>query len=395
MSYSPTQLQCAKTQPLVSVIIPAYNAEQFIVYTLDSVLAQTYPHYEVLVVDDGSQDNTAAIVRNYAQQDGRITFLQQPNAGVAAARNLGIEKSNGEFIAPIDADDVWYPLNLEKHVNKFLCSESNVGLTYTWSIDIDKENDPTGVFRAAHIEGTVYATLLLHDFIANASSVMFRRSCLQQVGFYNSNLKAQSGQGREDWDLYLRIAEYYEFRVVPDFLTGYRKLPDSMSKDYASMAKSNEIIWQSVRQKYPKIPSMLYRLSTSSFYMHLAHQSFSTGDSKTAFFWVQEALKKDWFTPMLRTGFYQASFSYFFPKKFKMSSSFSESHQSKHKTKKASQPTMAMVKQEFDGRVIVTINSNNKQNFKTMCEMIIHFIISSVFKDPSAWITSPLKPDIN
>lgn len=106
--------------PFVSVIIPAYNAEAFIGRTLESVLAQTYENIEVLVVDDGSRDRTAEIVASFAQKDSRVILLKQQNAGVAAARNLAIEKSRGEYIAPLDADDIWYPSKLDKQVQCIL-----------------------------------------------------------------------------------------------------------------------------------------------------------------------------------------------------------------------------------------------------------------------------------
>ncbi len=104
----------ADTLPLVSVIIPAYNAENFIAKTLASVVAQTYRRLEILVVDDGSSDRTQSIVQTMAQQDPRIKLFKQANAGVAAARNAGIDKAKGEYIAPIDADDLWHPETLEK-----------------------------------------------------------------------------------------------------------------------------------------------------------------------------------------------------------------------------------------------------------------------------------------
>jgi glycosyltransferase involved in cell wall biosynthesis len=290
--------------PLVSVIIPAYNAAQFIEKTLNSVLAQTYKNFEVLVVDDGSQDCTAEIVKSIAALDARVILLQQPNSGVAAARNLGIQKSQGEFIAPLDADDIWYTQNLEKQVQCFLQSDASVGLVYAWSVDINQANLQSGEVRASRIEGEVYTTLLCHDFIANASSVLIRRACLDKAGGYNSQLQAQNGQGGEDWDLYLRIAQFYQFRVVPEFLVGYRKLPDSMSSNYDSMAKSRELIWQSIRQKYPNIPDIIYRLSTSSFYMYLARQSNLYGRHKITLFWLCNALRREWVTPFLRLGFY-------------------------------------------------------------------------------------------
>ncbi|MGB6014954.1 MAG: glycosyltransferase family A protein, partial [Nodosilinea sp.] len=114
--------------PLVSVIIPAYNAERFVGRTLEAVLAQTYTALEVLVVDDGSQDATGDIVRRYQQQDPRIKLLHQQNAGVAAARNLAVATAQGEFIAPVDADDIWFPHHIEAQVNCFLASPASVGL---------------------------------------------------------------------------------------------------------------------------------------------------------------------------------------------------------------------------------------------------------------------------
>ncbi|MGB3670077.1 MAG: glycosyltransferase family 2 protein, partial [Phormidesmis sp.] len=105
--------------PLISVVVPAYNAEAFIAATLASVLSQTYQNLEVWVIDDGSSDRTAAIVEKLAQQNARINLLRQPNQGVAIARNAGIQSAKGEFVAPIDADDLWWPGALEKLMAEF------------------------------------------------------------------------------------------------------------------------------------------------------------------------------------------------------------------------------------------------------------------------------------
>lgn len=290
--------------PLVSVIVPAYNAEAFIERTLESVLAQTYQNLEVIVVDDGSSDRTAAIVREIAQRDPRVTLLEQPNSGVAAARNFGIQKSSGEYIAPIDADDLWYPQNLEKQVEVLLQTDPTVGLVYAWSADIDENDRPTGEFRAAKIEGNVYKTLICHNFLGNASATLMRRSCLERVGGYNSQLKEQNAGGCEDWDLYLRIAEHYQFRVVPEFLIGYRKIASSMSRDYRQMAKSHGLMLQAVRQNHPEISAALYRLSCSSFYLYLARQSQQYGSPRQTIAWLLEALRVDWITPLWRYGWY-------------------------------------------------------------------------------------------
>lgn len=289
---------------LVSVIIPAYNAEQFIPKTLESVLSQTYQNIEVLVIDDGSQDRTAEIVKSTAEKDNRVILIQQKNSGVAAARNLGINKSRGEFIAPIDADDIWYPQNLEKQVQCILKAESSVGLVYSWSVDINEQDKLTGDLHASSIEGNVFTTLLCHNFLANASSTLIKRSCIEKIGGYNAQLKAQNAQGCEDWEFYLRIAEHYQFKVVPEFLIGYRKFFNSMSGDYQKMAKSQDLMLKEVQQRRPNIPAIFYRLSRSSFYMYLARQSSLYENHHQTLYWLSEALKADFITPVFRIGLY-------------------------------------------------------------------------------------------
>ena len=289
---------------LVSVIIPAYNAEKFLSKTLESVLSQTYKNIEVLVIDDGSQDKTAEMVQSIAQKDSRVVLLQQENSGVAVARNLGINNSKGEFIAPIDADDIWYPQNLEKQVQCMQQADSSVGLVYSWSADINEEDKLTGGFRAAKIEGDVFITLLCHNFLGNASSTLIRRSCIEKMGGYSTQLKAQNAQGCEDWDFYLRIAEHYQFKVVPEFFIGYRKIANTMSGDYKKMAKSHDLMLKGVQKTHRQIPTIFYQLSKSSFYMYLARQSSIYNNHYQTLYWLSQALKADFVTPVLRIGLY-------------------------------------------------------------------------------------------
>ncbi len=291
--------------PLVSVIIPAYNAEAFIAKTLASVLAQTYRRLEVLVVDDGSSDRTVGIVRQFSQQDSRIRLLQQSNAGVAAARNLAIEAAQGEFIAPVDADDIWYADNIAQQVQAMQRAEPPVGLVYSWSVDIDEQDQPTGGFRAADISGDVYTTLIGHNFIGNASATMMRRACLEHVGSYSPDLRAQQAQGCEDWDLYLRIAEHYQFQAVPKFLIGYRKVSNSMSCDYQTMARSHALIMSSVQQQYPNILQYLFRLSASNLYAYFAHQSHRHRHYSATLFWLTRAMRTEALISLIRPGFYR------------------------------------------------------------------------------------------
>jgi glycosyltransferase involved in cell wall biosynthesis len=289
--------------PLVSVIIPAYNAERFIARTLCSVMAQTYQNLEIIVVDDGSEDRTAEIVHQFGQMDQRIHLVQQQNAGVAAARNRAIQQANGIFIAPIDADDLWHPENLEKQVNRLLPAPPSVAVVYAWSMDIDQCDRPLAGFHAAKLEGQLHATLLAHNFIGNASSTLMRRDALLSIGGYSEQFRLQNAQGCEDWDLYLRLAEQYEFLAVPAFLIGYRKLDQSMSDNCLQMARSHLWMLRSQQTKFPHLSPWLYRLSKSSFYLFFAHQNQQQHRPRQTLFWLIKAAQTD-LTPLLRLGFY-------------------------------------------------------------------------------------------
>lgn len=287
--------------PLVSVIIPAYNAEAFINQTLISVLSQTYKNIEVLVVDDGSLDKTAEILEHFAEKDSRVIILKQPNAGVAAARNLAIEKSKGEYIAPIDADDIWYPQKIEKQVQCILKTDPTVGLIYAWSTFIDAKDNIVGEYCPFHyqtmrsVEGYVYPVMVQLNLIGNGSVPLIRRSCFEKIGFYDSNLRAQNAQGCEDWDIYLRIAEFYQFRVVPEFLIGYRQVVGSMSKCYEAMAKSYDLVMASSKKRNSNIPNYMYDWSASDFCTYLLTVSTQNGDYWNSFLWLNKAIKLDLF----------------------------------------------------------------------------------------------------
>ena len=288
-----------KKSPLVSVIIPAYNAENFIEITLKSVLTQTYENIEVLVIDDGSQDRTDEIVTRFKQQDERIILLQQLNAGVAAARNLGIAKSKGEYIAPIDADDIWYPQKLEKQIKCLESADKFVGLVYCWSLEINENDVIIGEYEPSFYqtiyttEGSVYPALVYRNFICNASVPLIRRECFDKIGGYNSEFRAKNGQGCEDWDIYLRIAEHYQFRVVPEFLVGYRQVTGSMSRSYMVMANGYEMMMAESQKKHPEVSLYIYNLSASLFYVYLSLKSYSCHDYWQTIIWIIKAIKLD------------------------------------------------------------------------------------------------------
>jgi len=278
---------------LISVIIPAFNAENFIAKTIISVLSQTYTNLDVIVVDDGSQDNTFQVVNEFVRQDSRIKLCKQKNLGVAAARNYAISQARGNFIAPIDADDIWYPEKLSKQLRCLDNSKDSVGLVYTWSIFIDEKGDFTGGANISNWEGNVFLPMAYRNFIGHASGPLIRKSCLEKVGNYNVNLKELGAQGCEDRDLYLRIARHYEFRVIPEFLVGYRLTNNSMSCNDISMAKSHHLIWDDLLSKDINIDRKIYNYSTSNFYIYLSQKNKIKHNSYKSLDWLIQSLKLD------------------------------------------------------------------------------------------------------
>ncbi|RMF62356.1 MAG: glycosyltransferase family 2 protein [Cyanobacteria bacterium J069] len=278
---------------LVSVIIPAYNAEKYIRQAIESALSQTYANIEVLVVDDGSTDTTPEIVREFSVQDSRVILLQQPNAGVAAARNSAIKNSKGEFIAPLDADDIWHPKKLEKQVDCFAQSEKTVGLVYTWSFFLDENGQQMSYCQCAQVEGKVLVRLIFENSPGNSSCPLIRRSCLEALGSYDCHYKEQNAQGCEDWDLYLRIAENYEFRVVPECLVGYRQVVGSMSFNDAPMVKGYKIILKGLEQRHPNIPTKLYQWSIAHFYWYIALKCRGSKDHRKALHYLSKTVQLD------------------------------------------------------------------------------------------------------
>jgi GT2 family glycosyltransferase len=275
--------------PLVSVVVPAYNAAAFIEPTLCSLLNQTYPNMEIVVVDDGSEDETLERVQSMASRHHQIRVIRQRNAGVAAARNRGIQASHGELVAPVDADDIWFPCAVEKLAKSLLDAAPDVGVAYGWWVTIDADGLLDGGFHCSMIEGRVLGTLVCHNFLGNASSTMIRRDCFERVGWYDTEFRALGVQGCEDWDLYLRIARHYQFRVVPEFLFGYRKRGSSMSSDFTSMARSHRYLLEKVKQQHPRPRAAICRLSTSSFYLHLAHECHRQRQPGQSLSWLRQA----------------------------------------------------------------------------------------------------------
>lgn len=224
--------------PLVSVVIPAYNAASTIDETLRSVRAQTHRALEIIVVDDGSSDGTVAVAARHAAADDRVQVVTQANAGVAAARNAGWRRARADLIAFVDADDLWAPRKIELQVRALDAGGPDVGLAYCWYVLIDAQGHVIGRPPGIRHEGDVLARLFERNFVGNGSAVLVRREALAAARGFESALRAAGAEGCEDLLFYCRVAERHRFALVPEHLVGYRQLPRNMSSNRPRMLRS-------------------------------------------------------------------------------------------------------------------------------------------------------------
>lgn len=276
----------------VSVIVPAFNSGPYIGRTLESVLAQTHRNIEVIVVDDGSEDDTADVVRRFAARDKRVRLIQQENQGVAAARNRAIEHSRGEWIAPLDADDLWHPRNLEKKLLRATEVSERVGIIYSGSYLIDTQDRPISDHVTGGPEGNVLMPLLLENFLANGSTPLIRRSCFQE-GRYDTGFHKAKAQGCEDWDFYLQVAFRHSFAIVGEPLVYYRRRPGSLSSDDAAMARSYRYMMRRHRSACAKVAAAHLKHSSSNFHFNLAREAHRKNDPVTSNLLLLRAILAD------------------------------------------------------------------------------------------------------
>jgi glycosyltransferase involved in cell wall biosynthesis len=265
-----------RAAPLVSVVVPAWNAQATLDATLHSVRAQTHQALEIIVVDDGSTDGTRALAERHAAADMRVSVLHQANAGVAAARNAGWQRTSAAFIAFIDADDLWAPTKIERQLTVLQSADATVGLVYCWHSRIDDAGCIVGTSESPLHEGDVMEALVMTNFVGNGSAALIRREALTAARGFDSSLEARGAQGCEDYLLYLRIARSYRFALVPERLVGYRDLPHNMSSNRPRMLHSWQLVQREIISEQPRQASGMER-SARDYAAWLAGDAMNRG----------------------------------------------------------------------------------------------------------------------
>lgn len=209
------------TAPLISVIISNYNYGCYLSQAIDSVLGQSYPNVEVIVVDDGSTDDSEAVLWKYGEE---VRWFQQCNQGVSAARNRGIHESRGELVAFLDADDMWRPEKLARQV-ELLSRNPGVGMAYCGVQYIDASGQLHGI-NVSRQCGWMLKEIALLRWTTEGSSPLVWKKCFDRAGLFDVELSTSA-----DWDMWRRIACYYEIGVVREPLVLYRLHHSSMHRN--------------------------------------------------------------------------------------------------------------------------------------------------------------------
>jgi glycosyltransferase involved in cell wall biosynthesis len=276
-------MSVTQTGPAVSVVIPAHNSAAFVAEAVESVLAQTFRDYEIIVVDDGSTDHTDEVLRRFG---GAIRSHCQPNQGPAAARNAGIGLARGALVCFLDADDVWTSDKLARQVD-FMTQHPEIGLLFTdateWSGDVIQKPSilATMAFGAdarsqVPLQGA-FRKLLIENFIPT-SSVMIRKDCFPRAGLFDVALP-----NAEDRDMWLRLAAHFPIACLPQVLARKRSHDANISLRTEIALRSRIHVWQQCRQRFPALaPAALCNQLFAITYQQLGYILLEKGEGKDA-----------------------------------------------------------------------------------------------------------------
>ena len=270
----------------VSIIMPVYNGAAYLAEAIQSILAQTYLDWELIIVDDGSSDDSLTIANEFAHQDDRICVLHQANRGLPSALNTGLRRATGRYVAALAQDDQWLPSYLQTMV-AVLEANPEAGAAYALlqMIDINGRNLPQRFGRIVAPD-QIYDRLIDGDFIP-ACTVMIRRSALEAVGWYDETLYA------EDWDMWLRLAAAYPILAVPEVLLRYRVHDKNMT---AQLAKMEQCMFAVVRKHFGHSDNVstwpeIRRRAYAGVYLRCAFNYAAAGDLSRSASYLERAFR--------------------------------------------------------------------------------------------------------
>jgi glycosyltransferase involved in cell wall biosynthesis len=228
------------TSTFVSVVIPVYNGANYLGEAVESVFSQTYPNIEVILVDDGSKDNTWELIQSYGD---RVRGVRKENGGVASALNAGIRGARGDCVAWLSHDDLFYPQKIERQVG-FLLDHPEFGACYTDFEIIDAQHKRLTIYRAPWYPSAELPRRFLRDMHINGSTILFRKSCLEEAGWFNENLAHT-----QDMDMWLRFSERSPIGHLGEVLLKSRSHPGQGSLNFELQISEEKAYFQTMYQR--------------------------------------------------------------------------------------------------------------------------------------------------
>jgi glycosyltransferase involved in cell wall biosynthesis len=271
---------------VISVVIPAFNAAAFLGQAIDSVLAQSAEEVEVIVVDDGSTDGTAAIAQSYGSE---VHYIHQINQGMAGARNRGLQECRGDFVGLLDADDTWMPGKLGKQIDA-LNDSPRARVCYTACLVTDRNLHPIAVELSPRKGTALEDLLLMGNVVGSVSSALIEGRVLAEVGGFNPRLSHCA-----DWELWVRLARRTEFVCLPEPLVTYRQHGANLSRHIAILERESFQVLDAAFAD-PETPAPLkarQRRALARNWMVLAGCYFNAGCFRDFFRCVAHAVQLD------------------------------------------------------------------------------------------------------
>jgi glycosyltransferase involved in cell wall biosynthesis len=275
------------SDPVLSIVIPAYNVERYVGDAIASALGQTMREIEVIVVDDGSTDKTAGVAAAF--EDPRLVIKRKPNGGLSSARNAGIAAARGKYIGFLDGDDLWHPTKAERHVTK-MEADATIGLSYSYSDYVEDDGTPTGRILFSKLSRPSLEQMIRRNHVGNGSAPVVRASCFRAVGTFDESLRSC-----EDWEMWVRLLRDSRTvaLLIPEVLTSYRIVATSLSMDFAGFLRGAELAAAKIKAQTPQVGARVVRRGLATCYRIAGTKALHSGRRSEALRLIGQALALD------------------------------------------------------------------------------------------------------
>ncbi|NQY14692.1 MAG: glycosyltransferase family 2 protein [Henriciella sp.] len=281
--------------PMISIVMPVYNTAKYVEAAIESVLAQTFVDFELLIIDDAGSDNSIELCRAYS--DPRIRIISQANRGLAGARNTGIRHARGQYIALLDSDDLWEPEKLERHI-EHLWQSPEVGISYAASRMIDDDGNFLRIVQRPKLKNVTARDVFLRNPVGNGSAPVIRRQVFEDIAFINEARNEldyfdESFRQSEDIECWCRMAlmTKWRFEGIAGAYTRYRINEGGLSANVVKQFETWSRVKARVSELDPEFADKWGSYAEAYQKRYLARRCFRMGEGALAWSLMKEALQ--------------------------------------------------------------------------------------------------------